>query len=309
MTITATGRFLPTDGLSLPFSRIKAQPWRALRLVACDVAVIGGAAAGMGMLLPGGIFTGASEPKAAAALAAMAVYLVWTLVSLAAWLRFLGGRELPGPLPHRLGGGELRLLGLYALGVVIAAPLVFVLGLPGVILGGMRLEWVAGFWMLGVVGLIAWFYARFMALPACVLLSGRFEPVSFWEETHPMRGRLRWALACLALIYAFLGFMVAIAAAATGLDYHHVLGQFDMSAGQLVRQAAAGGVAGPAWATAGAAITLSWLCRLMLRGVAVQAALVIEAGGETKAAQEPEPVSPPSSSASPDAPGPAPAGA
>jgi hypothetical protein len=283
MTITATGRFLPTDGLSLPFSRIKAQPWRALRLVACDVAVIGGASVTMGLVLPEGQFEGAVEPASAVGVFALLTYFLWTLISLAAWMRFLADRGRPGPLPHRLGADEVRLLGVYVVAMLIAMPLIVIAALPAFVINLAGANVQAGLWAILILGALAWFFARFAPIPARVVLSGRFEPFCFWEETRPMAGRLRWALVCLGVIYVFGALIAALPAGIAIGDYRVVVGQFDMGANELIRDTISQTAAFPVWLGAATALTVSWLCRLMLRGVAVQAALVIEFGGEEAA--------------------------
>jgi hypothetical protein len=204
-------------------------------------------------------------------------------VSLSAWLRFLGGRERPGPLPYRLGADELRLLSVYVVAVLITMPLVVVLAIPGFMVHAAGGEAFAGLWAFVIIGGLAWFFARFMPVPALVVLSRRFKPFTFWEETRPMRGRLRWALVCLGGIYLFGALIASLSAGITTGEHRVVVGHFDMGAHQLIRETVSQDRTVTLLLAAVAALTVSWLCRLMLRGIAVQAALVIEHGGEKAA--------------------------
>lgn len=273
-------RFSAAAGLGLPFRRFREDPWRALRLTACDTGVIGGASILIARTLPDGSFAGAQGGLAAAALLAMLAYLVWMPVSLSAWIRYLAGRERPGLLPHRLGADEIRLVGLYAVALLIAVPPVFVLAIPGFVIQAAGGQAFAGLWIIPMLGLVGWFFARFVPVPARVVLSGSLLPFHYWQETHPMRGRLREALLGLAVVYGACALAVVIAGGLAEIPYAVVLAQFDMNASEVLRDLVSSELKAVMTATAIAALVSSWLCRLMLRGIAVHAALVIEAGGE-----------------------------
>jgi hypothetical protein len=211
-----------------------------------------------------------------------AVGLVWMALSESAWHRLLTGREA-GAFPYRLSADELRMAGCWLLivlaSLVIQSPLIvwFVWsamnadGFPWMVLLAVPVSWAISLTVI----------ARAAPLVPWVIAHRRFRPLSVLKASGAVWGKV--ALAYVLLVLVPFMMVVGMAGAVTGGDPTG-----PMIAMQAVNMALN--------------LVVMFAFAAAARGIAAEAALSLPG-------PEGEPLSPPSSSASPDALGPAPAGA
>ena len=203
MTAPMREAFTERAGLAFAFNRVVRSPWRAARLAAFDLAAL----SILAVLVWTTMKPGAEGSSWIAAL--IVAWPLWQLVSLSAWLRYLAGQERPGPVPHRLWKTEARLFGLYAVWALIGGIAIFLASLPaGVLWGAAGPQALSALWMMAVFAVGLWFFARFVPLPAKVVVEDTLEPFGFWEETEAIAGRLRWAAASVGA--AHIGAVIAM---------------------------------------------------------------------------------------------------
>jgi hypothetical protein len=221
--------------------------------------------------------------------------LVMMALSESAWHRLLTGREA-GAFPYRLSADELRMAGCWLLivlaSLVIQSPLIawFVWravnadGFPWMVLLAVPVSWAISLTVI----------ARAAPLVPWVIAHRRFRPLSVLKASGAVWGKV--ALAYVLLVLGLFGALVAMVIVL--MPSMMVIGM----AGAVTR----GDPTGPMIAMQAVNMALNLVVMFAFaaaaRGIAAEAALSLPG-------PEGEPLSPPSSSASPDALGPAPAGA
>jgi hypothetical protein len=224
-----------------------------------------------------------------------AVGLVWMALSESAWHRLLTGREA-GAFPYRLSTDELRMAGCWLLivlaSLVIQSPLIvwFVWsamnadGFPWMVLLAVPVSWAISLTII----------ARAAPLVPWVIAHRRFRPLLVLKASGAVWGKvaLAYVLLVLGLFGAFMAMMIVL------MPFMMVIGM----AGAVTGGDPAGSMIAMQAVNVALNLAVMFAFAAVARGIAAEAALSLPG-------PDGEPVSPPSSSASPDAPGPAPAGA
>jgi hypothetical protein len=225
----------------------------------------------------------------------LVVGLVWMAMSESAWHRLLTGREA-GAFPYRLSADELRMAGCWLL-VVLASLILHSPLIAFVVWTAMHADgfpWAA-LWMLPLSWAISLaVFSRAAPLVPWAIVHRRFRPLSVLRASGAVWGKV--ALTHILLVLGLFGAWVLVAIVL--MPFMVVIG----AAGAVTGGDPTGAIIVMQVVNTALNMVVTFALLALTRGIAAEAALSLPG-------PDGEPVSPPSSSASPDVPGPAPAGA